>query len=39
MKKKSKGAGIMVSDFIDEHQGFLALSDAESKLQRRTIHQ
>ena len=25
MKKKSKGAGIMVSDFIDEHNGFLAL--------------
>ena len=29
MKPKSKGAGIMVSDFIDEHSGFLALSDAE----------
>ena len=29
MKPKSKGAGIMVSDFIDEHNGFLALSDTE----------
>ena len=29
MKPKSKGAGIMVSDFIDEHNGFLALSDDE----------
>jgi hypothetical protein len=29
MKPKSKGAGIMVSDFVDEHNGFLALSDAE----------
>ena len=29
MKPKSKGAGIMVSDFIDEYNGFLALSDEE----------
>ena len=29
MKSKSRGAGIMVSDFVDEHNGFLALSDAE----------
>ena len=29
MKPKSKGAGIMVSDFIDEHNGFLALNDEE----------
>ena len=29
MKPKSRGAGIMVSDFVDEHNGFLALSDAE----------
>ena len=29
MKPKSKGAGIMVSDFVDEHNGFLALSDEE----------
>ena len=30
MKPKSKGAGIMVSDFVDEHYGFLALSDYEA---------
>ena len=29
MNPKSKCAGIMVSDFIDEHNGFLALSDDE----------
>ena len=29
MKPKSKGAGIMVSDFIDEHSGFLSLTDEE----------
>ena len=31
MKPKSKGAGIMVSDFIDEYNGFLALTDDEYK--------
>ena len=29
MKSKSKGAGIMLSDFIDNHNGFLALTDEE----------
>ena len=29
---KSKGAGIMVSDFIDEHNGFLALNDEEHEM-------
>ena len=29
MKKKSRGAGIMVSDFVDERHGFLALTDSE----------
>ena len=29
IRPKSKGAGIMVSDFIDEHNGFLALNDEE----------
>ena len=29
VKPKSKGAGIMVSDFVDEHNGFLALNDEE----------
>ena len=28
---KKQGAGIMVSDFIDEHNGFLALTDVEYK--------
>ena len=36
MKKKSKGAGIMVSDFIDEHDGFLALSDEEYQAAKVT---
>jgi len=30
MKPKGKGAGIMISNFIDEHHGFLALNDEES---------
>ena len=29
MKPKSRGAGIMISDFIDEHNGFLSLTDEE----------
>ena len=29
IKPKSRGAGIMVSDFIEEHNGLLALSDEE----------
>lgn len=29
MKTKSKGARIMIPDFIDTHNGFLALSDVE----------
>ena len=29
MKPKSKGSGIMVSNFIEEHSGFLALNDEE----------
>ena len=36
MKKKSKGAGIMVSDFIDEHNGFLALTDEEYQAAKVT---
>ena len=36
MKKKSKGAGIMVSDFIDEHNGFLALTDKEYQAAKVT---
>ena len=29
LRPKSKGSGIMVSDFVDEHSGFLALSNVE----------
>lgn len=29
IKPKTKGAGIMVSDFIDQHNGFLRLTDEE----------
>ena len=29
MRPKSKGAGIMVSDFIDEHNGYLHLTQEE----------
>ncbi len=29
MKPKSKGAGVMVSDFVDERTGFLAFTDEE----------
>ena len=29
IKPKSKGSGIMVSDFIDEHNGYLALTQEE----------
>ena len=41
LKPKSKGSGIMVSDFIDEHNGFLALSDEEhdkAKVSNPRIH-
>ena len=41
LKPKSKGSGIMVSDIIDEHNGFLALSDEEhdrAKALNRRIH-
>ena len=36
MKPKSRGAGIMVSDFIDEHNGFLAFSDEEYERAKLT---
>ena len=29
LRPKSKGSGIMVSDFVDEHYGYLALTDEE----------
>jgi len=34
LKPKSKGSGIMVSDFVDEHNGFLSLSDAEYEVSK-----
>ena len=38
-KPKSRGAGIMVSDFIDEHNVFLSLTDTDEEydLQRELI--
>ena len=36
VKPNSKGAGIMVSDFVDEHNGFLALSDDEYEAAKVT---
>ena len=36
MKPKSKGAGIMVSDFVDEFNGFLALSNEEYQAAKAT---
>ena len=35
MKPKSRGSGIMVSNFIDEHNGFLALTDEEYEQAKR----
>ena len=36
IQPKTKGAGIMVSDFIEQHSGFLRLTDDELKLARST---
>lgn len=36
MNPKSKGAGIMVSDFIDEYNGFLALTDEQFKEAKKS---
>ena len=36
IKPKSKVAGIMVSDFIDEHNGFLMLNDKEYEQAKAT---
>ena len=35
MKPKSRGAGIMVSDIVDEHSDFLALTDDEYEKAKR----
>ena len=34
LKAKSKGSGIMVSDFVDEHNGFLAFYDTEYEVAK-----
>ena len=36
VKPKGQGRGIMVSDFIDEHNGYLALTDAEYEQGKQT---
>lgn len=36
LKPKSMGAGIMVSDFINEHNNFLALSNEEYEAAKAT---
>ena len=36
MKPKSKGAGIMVSDFVDQHHGFLAFSSEQYERVKET---
>ena len=35
MKLKSSGSGIMVYDFINDHNGFLALTDEEYEQAKR----
>ena len=37
LRPKSKGAGIMVSDFIEEHNGYLHLSDEEYERSKQTF--
>ena len=34
IQSKTRGSGIMVSDFIDEHSGYLKLSDDEHSLAK-----
>ena len=36
LKPKGQGRGIMVSDFIDKHNGYLALTDAEYEQGKQT---
>ena len=38
MKPKNEGAGIMVSDFVDEHNGFLVLNDEEHDRAKVSIN-
>ena len=37
LKPKGKGHSIMVSDFIDEHNGFSALTDAEYEQGKQNL--
>ena len=39
MRPKSRGSGIMVSDFIEENNGYLALTQAEYDEAKRVTHQ
>ena len=34
--QKTKGSGIMVSDFVDEHSGYLAFNAEEHRLAKET---
>ena len=36
LRPKSKGAGIMVSDFIEEHNGYMRLTDKEYERAKNT---
>ena len=38
LKPKGPGRGIMISDFVDEHEGFLRLSDEDLQGSNREIH-
>ena len=37
LRPKSKGSGIMVSDFVDERQGYLALTEEEYSVFHKMI--
>ena len=39
MRPKSKGSGVMVSDFVSERDRYLALTDAEYEIAKQTSHQ
>jgi len=36
LQSKTKGSGIMVSDFVDQHSSFLGLTDSEHALAKAT---
>lgn len=37
IKQKSRGSGMMVSDFVDEFSGFLRLTDLELERGKQTV--